>query len=101
MAAILFPSFVYNATQPAQIVASQAAFNALPGTGWAFTPFPVVAPPVVPSDPGFINTDTRLQQQLVEMRMLNAMFAQANGITDDPQTMLRPDYLANDSGIAT
>ena len=104
-----FPSWAYNATlRQSQIVASQAAFNAL-GSGWSFSPFPDPVPSGVPFDvtgsptvPIAVPiTDTRLQQILVEARMLNIMFAHTNNITDDLQTILRPDVLANDSGIAT
>lgn len=102
MAGIAFPSWAYNATQGiSQIVASQAAFNALTGPGvWSFNPFPP-ASQIAPGDPGFSITDDRLQQMLVEARMLNMMFAHANAIVEDPQSTLRPDILANDSAITT
>lgn len=109
MAAIQFPSYVYNATLlQSQVVQTQAAKDAL-GTGWSFTPFAPPPPSGVPFDvtgsptvPIAVPiTDTRLQQQLVEARMLNMMFAHAFNIPDDLQTILRPDVLANDSGIAT
>ena len=102
MAGPAFPSYAYNATQPAQVVASQAAFTAL-GAGWAFTPF--VTPPlsnIAPADPGFTDTDIRLQQMLVELRVLNAKFYEANPGGDPPDsTGLRADILATDSGLST
>ncbi len=102
MAVIQFPSWAFNATQLPQIVASQAAFTAH-GTGWAFTPFPT--PPVAniaPFDPGFTDTDIRLQQMLIELRVLNAKFHEANPGGDPPDsTGLRADVLANDSGLST
>ena len=101
MPAIFYPSWAYNATQAPVIVASAAAFAALPGTGWAYTPFASTSGPNAPYDPGLIDTDTRLQQLLIESRIQTMMLAQAFSITDDPQTMLRPDVLANDSGLLT
>lgn len=109
MAAVAFPSWAYNATLlQSQIVQTQAAFAAL-GTGWSFTPFAPPPPSGVPFDvtgsptvPIAVPiTDTRLQQILIELRMHNMMFAHTNNIPDDLQTILRPDVLANDSGIAT
>jgi len=106
MAGPAFPSWAYNnGGQASQIVASQAAFNALGPPGvWSLTPFPPSPPSNVPFDPtpSYPVTDTRLQQILIEMRILNFMFANVNpGITDDPQTIIRPDVLANDSGLST
>ena len=101
MAGIAFPSWAYNATlATSQIVQTQAAFTAL-GTGWSFSPFAPPPPTGVPFDVGFPDTDTRLQQLLIEARMANLMFAQVNNVVDDPQTVLRPDILATDSGLAT
>lgn len=94
-----FPSYAYNLSQPSQIVLSQAQFNALPGGGWAFTPFPQAA--TVPSDPGFIDTDTRLQQLLVESRIHTMLMAETFLIADDPQAHLRPDVVSNDSSLAS
>lgn len=106
----LFPSWAYNsAGQPALIVINQAAFNALtsPGT-WALTPYPpptpAGSPPIDSLTAGtgvFTATDTRLQQLLVESRVQTAMMAQGFGITDDPQTLVRPDVLANDSSLTS
>lgn len=104
-----FPSWAYNATlRQSQIVASQAAFNLL-GSGWSFSPFPDPVPSGVPFDvtgsptvPIAVPvTDTRLQQLLVEARILNLMLAQELNITDDVQAVLRPDVVANDSALAT
>ena len=95
-----FPSFAYNLTAPALIVSSQAAFNAL-GTGWSFTPFPPPGQPFGPFDPGLTDTDIRLQQLLIEARMQNMILVQAFNIADDPQTVLRPDILANDSSVTS
>ena len=108
MAAVAFPSWIYNATLlQAQVVQTQAAKDAL-GTGWSFTPFAPPPPSGVPFDVGppqfpitYPITDTRLQQILVEQRMLNMMFAQEFNIADDPITVLRPDIVANDSALAT
>ena len=103
MAAIAFPSYAYNsAGQAAVVVLSQAAFNALPLPGtWAFTPYPAPAPTGVPFDPGFPDTDTRLQQMLIEARIQTMMLAQGLSITEDPQTQLRADVLANDATLAS
>ena len=63
-----------------------------------------LAPPPpsgVPYDPGLPNTDTRLQQILVENRVQSMMLAQAFNITDDPQTVLRPDVRANDASLSS
>ena len=102
MAGPAFPSYAYNsAGQPAVIVATQAAFNALGGVGtWAFTPFPT-ATSTAPVDVGFSNTDIRLQQILIEQRVTNQMLQIANTIADDPVTQIRADILANDSGLTT
>ena len=102
MAVVAFPSYAYNsAGQAAQIVASQAAFAALAGPGtWAFTPY-FIPPVSVPIDPGFPSTDTRLQQILVESRIANQLLAWGFNIVDDPQTQLRPEIVANDSGLTT
>ena len=101
MAVIAYPSWAYNATLlTAQIVADAAAFAAL-GSGWSFTPFAPPPPSGVPYDPGLPNTDTRLQQILVENRVQSMMLAQAFNITDDPQTVLRPDVRANDASLSS
>lgn len=101
MAGPAFPSYAYNsAGQPALIVQSQAQFAALPPPGtWSFTPFAVNPSP--PFDPGFLVLDSRMQQVLVESRIQSAMMAQAFAIAEDPQTQLRPDFLANDSALGT
>lgn len=105
MAGPAFPSWAYNnGGQASQIVASQAAFNALgPPGSWSLTPFPPSPPSTVPFDPtpSYPVTDTRLQQILIESRILNMMIAHAFAIPDDLQTTLRPDVLANDSGVST
>lgn len=97
-----YPSWAFNsAGQPAVIVLSLAAFNALPAPGiWSASPYPTV-PPTVPSDPGFIILDTRQQQLLIESRIQTMILAQGFGIVDDPQTLLRADVLANDSSVST
>ena len=95
-----FPSWAYNATQPAQIVASQAALTAL-GSGWQTTPFPPTPPVSVPFDLNLPTTDTRLQQILIEARVGNLLLAQGLNIADDPAGVMRAEVLANDSGLAT
>jgi hypothetical protein len=92
---------VYNATQFASlIVPNVAAFNALSGAGtWTTTPF--VGLSGVPTDPGLVDTDTRLQQILVECRVSNQLLQFGFNLSDDPVTALRPDILANDSGLTT
>ena len=104
MAGIAFPSWAFNsAGQPAQIVQSQAAFQALTGPGvWAFTPFPtaiVTAP--IDTTPVLTATDIRLQQMLVEQRITNQLLTFGLNITDDAQTQIRPDIQANDVGLTT
>ena len=96
-----YPSWVYNSTQLASlIVQTVAQFNALSGAGlWTTTPF--ASPPgSVPTDPGFINTDTRLQQLLIESRIANLLlYSGMNSI--DELTALRAEVLALDSGLTT
>ena len=110
MAVTTFPSWAYNsATQPPQIVQSQVQFNALPAPGtWAFTPFPTPAPPgqapydsLVAGTGNYLATDQRLQQLIVESRVQSMMMAYAFNIPDDPQTLLRPDVLANDASLTS
>jgi hypothetical protein len=93
-----FPSWAYNQSQPAQIVQSQAQFNAL-GPGWSFTPF--VTPGQGGTDPGLTDTDIRLQQILVENRISNQLLQFGFNLVDDPQLQLRPDILANDSSLTS
>ena len=101
MAAIAFPSWAYNATLLlSKIVQSQAEFTAL-GTGWSYSPFAPPPPSGVPFDVGFPDTDTRLQQMLIEARIQTLMLAQGLNITDDPQTQIRADVLANDVSLAS
>lgn len=104
MASVAFPSWAYNSGgQPAQLVTSQAAFNALTGVGtWAFTPFAtatVTAP--IDTTPTLTATDIRLQQMLIEQRLTNQLLTIGLNVVDDPQSQLRPDILANDSGLTT
>lgn len=96
-----YPSYVYNATQLSTLVVSTVAqFNALGGSGvWTTTPY--VGTSGIPTDPGLTDTDIRLQQILIENRMTNQLLVQAFNISDDPATQLRPDILANDSGLTT
>jgi hypothetical protein len=102
MAGVAFPSWAFNsAGQPAVIVANQAAFNALGGVGtWAQTPYPT-ATSSAPVDVGFANTDIRLQQMLIEQRTTNQLLTFGLNITDDAQTQIRPDILANDSSLTS
>ena len=97
-----YPSWVYTSTQVSSlIVQNLAAFNALSGVGtWTTTPF-VGIPGSVPVDPGFTDTDIRLQQSLIEQRITNQLLAWGFNIADDPQTVLRPDILANDSSLTS
>lgn len=103
MAGLAFPSMAYNATQPPQVVANQAALTAL-GAGWVLTPFPPVSQ-IAPFDPGFVDTDVRLQQIMVELRLAN-QYLYANGqgtplsALDEP-TVLRTDIAANDVTLAS
>ena len=104
MAGIAFPSWCYNsAGQPAVLVQSQAAFQALTGPGvWAFTPFPtaiVTAP--IDTTPVLTATDIRLQQMLIEQRITNQLLTFGLNITDDAQTQIRPDIQANDVALTT
>lgn len=96
-----YPSWVYNATQlTQQIVQNVAAFNALPAPGvWTTTPYAGLSG--IPTDPNLTDTDIRLQQILIENRITNQMLAIGMNIMDDPQLQLRPDILANDSGLTT
>lgn len=97
-----YPSWAYNATQPAVIVASLVAFNALPAPGvWSSSPFPAV-PPSTPSDPGFLITDARLQQVLIELRVANQLQQQGFNLPADvDMTGLRGEIAANDSSITS
>ncbi len=96
-----YPSWVYNSTQfLAVIVNNVTAFNALPAPGvWTTTPYPGLGG--IPTDPGLTDTDIRLQQILIENRISNQLLQFGFGMSDDPVTQLRPDILANDSGLTT
>lgn len=96
-----YPSWVYNATQlTSQIVQNVAAFNALPSPGvWTTTPYAGVSG--IPFDTGLQDTDIRLQQILIESRIQNQLLQIGLNVSDDPVTQLRPDILANDSGLTT
>lgn len=95
-----YPSWVYNASQLAQlIVTSLAAFNALPGPGiWTTTPFIGVGG--IPADPGFTDTDIRLQQILIETRVQNQLLQFGFNLTDDP-VEIRAEVLAGDSSLTS
>lgn len=95
-----YPSWIYNSTQLSTlIVTNVAAFNALPGPGvWTTTPYAGVSG--IPADPGFTDTDVRLQQSLIEQRMTNAILLAGLNLSDDYLTW-RADFLANDSGLTT
>lgn len=96
-----YPSWVYNSTQLTQlIVTTVAQFNALAAPGvWTTTPYVGISG--IPVDPGFTDTDIRLQQILIESRISNQLLAWGLNVSDDPQTQIRPDILANDSGLTT
>jgi hypothetical protein len=105
-----FPSWAYNsAGQPALIVPSLTAFNALLGPGtWSSTPFSTATPvPPAPYDTYVLGTGTdqvlaiRMQQLLVEARAQSEMMAQAFLLNDDPVTIMRPDILANDASLTS
>ena len=106
-----YPSWAYNsAGQPALIVQSLTAFNALGGPGtWSSTPFSSAAPvPAVAFDSYVAGTGNdqilaiRLQQQLIENRISNQYLAiLAAPFADDPVTILRPDVLANDASLTS
>src|SRR5258708_525886 len=104
MAGIAFPTWAYNQVSVNQsspvIVQTQAALTAL-GSAWSTTPYPVTPGSPPPYDQNLQTTDTRLQQLLVEQRMTNQLLVIGMNITDDPQTQLRPDILANDSSLTT
>ena|SRR6267378_1740965 len=95
-----YPSFVYNSAQATQqIVANVAAFNALGGAGtWTTTPYPGVSS--IPTDVGLVDTDVRLQQILVEQRLMNNLLAMIASASDD-LVAWRQDIVANDSGLTT
>ena len=95
-----YPSYAYNSTQSSTvIVATVAAFNALPAPGtWTTTPYPGVSG--IPADPGLTDTDVRLQQVLIENRLANAIMLSGFNLSDDYLTW-RQDFLANDSGLTT
>lgn len=96
-----YPSFAYNSTQLVSlIVPNVAAFNALGGPGvWTTTPFAGISG--IPTDPGLTDTDIRLQQLLIESRISNQLLQFGFNLVDDPVTQIRPDILANDSGLTT
>lgn len=96
-----YPSWAYNSTQLTQLqVANVQAWNALPGPG-TWQAYPYVGISGIPTDPGLTDTDIRLQQILIENRIANQLLQIGLGVTDDPVTQLRPDILANDSGLTT
>ncbi len=96
-----YPSYAYNATQLLTVIVNTAsAFNALTGPGvWTTTPYLGVGG--IPTDPGFTDTDIRLQQMLIEMRILNQQVQFGFNLPDDPVLSLRPDILANDSSLTS
>ena len=96
-----YPSWAFNATQFLSVIVNNvAAFNALPAPGvWTTTPYPGLGG--IPTDPGLTDTDIRLQQILIENRMSNQLLVWGFNLSDDPQTVLRPEILANDSGLTT
>jgi len=105
-----YPSYAYNsAGQPALIVTSLAAFNALGGPGtWSSTPFGTTTPvPPAPYDTYTLGTGTdqvlaiRMQQLVIEARAQSEMMAQAFNLNDDPVTIMRPDILANDASLTS
>lgn len=95
-----YPSWVYNSTQLSSlIVQNVAAFTALGGLGtWTTTPFSTTSSTF---DPNEQITDTYLKNMLVELRVNNYLTAQGFQITDDPQTVIRPDVVANDVVLAS
>ena len=115
MAGLAFPSWAYNLSQPPQIVASQAAFNAL-GIGWSLTPLGTASPGAAPvagftpgagggslgtaDELGFTTTDTRLQQMLIELRIANLMLNPGFNSPDE-LTALRAEVLALDSSLSS
>ncbi len=106
-----YPSSAYNsAGQPTIVVFSLAQFNALGGPGtWSATPFASSTPSTstapfdtVTNGTGTYQvTDIRLQQQLIEARISNMILSQILGNTDDLQSVLRPDVLANDASLTS
>lgn len=98
MASVQFPTYAYSATQPAQLVQTQAALTAL-GATWSTSPFPG-AGTIAPADPGFTDTDIRLQQMLVELRMMNLMLNQGFNAPDD-LTAVRAEVVAVDSALTS
>ena len=102
MAVVAYPSWAYNSVgQASQIVASATAFAALkPPGSWALTPY-FIPPSSVPVDPGLPDISTRLQQILIEMRVLNLQIQDGLNLADDQSTVLRADILNNDSGLTT
>lgn len=102
MAGIAYPTWAYNsAGQASVIVTSATAFAALGGLGsWSTTPY-YVPPASVPVDAGLTNTDTRLQQMLIEQRVTNLILQYGLNVMDDPQTQLRAEVLANDSSLVS
>lgn len=97
-----YPSWAYNQFQPALIVQNLAQFNALPPGGtWSATPYPSNSGNV-PSDPGFTDTDTRLQQILIENRVSNLYLASmAQPMVADNPDQLRAEVLALDSNLSS
>ena len=104
MPLLFFPSWAYNnAGQPALIVLSQAAFNALPPPGmWSFTPFSPPFP-TPPADSNAAVTDTRLQQSLIEQRITNLLLLRLmDGSADTVDLQgLRLDVVTQDSSLLT
>lgn len=96
-----YPSFAYNSTQLTSLVVNNVtAWNALPGPGtWQTYPYAGISG--IPTDPGLTDTDIRLQQILIETRVQSQLLQIGLNVTDDPVTQLRPDILANDSGLTT
>ena len=95
-----YPSWIYNQTQPAQIIPNVAQFNALPAPGtWTTTPYPLPSP-TPPFDPGLQDTDIRLQQMLIELRVLNLMTSVGFNNTEE-LSALRGEVLTLDSSLTS
>lgn len=95
-----YPSYAYNSTQLLTfLVTSAAQFNALPAPGtWTTTPYSSAS---TTADPNETITDTYLKNMLIEMRINNYLTGTGFNISDDVQTVIRPDVAANDVALTS
>lgn len=97
-----YPTWAYSQIDAtaAPVLAADATALAALGSNYTTAPYAGSSSSIAPYDAGLVNSDIRLQQLLVEARISNALFAQANPGGDDP-VVLRADILATDISVSS